>query len=908
MKKSYFKYLLIHFIFIFTCLNTSFSQEKYCGTTEAINELFKLHPELKQKQDEYNALMQQKIAAKKALGKNAVENKYIIPVVFHVIHTYGSENISDLQIQDQINILNRDFRKRNADTSNIIKNTPFDTLAADINIEFRLAQIDPNGNCTNGIERIVSPLTNFANDKSKLSPWPSQKYLNVWVVKSIGTGGNVAGYAYYPGMIPSPLVDGVIILSDYIGSIGTSNPNRSRALTHEVGHYLNLIHVWGSTNSPEVDCTGSDMVEDTPTTKGHRSCDHTPYCTVYDFINTTYSFDNVTTSSGTTDPSTTPVNNGATFSNPKAVGVSANSSKNGIFNFSNWDKGGEKTNHNSNYDSLTGTINTDKYYEVTIGPKYGNSFTLGKMTFSFKRDSLGVRTFAVRSSADNFTTNLPASVSPSNANLAVKPNNILFVVNDTSDLQDGSTITLTAIKNGLAPVTYRIYGWNAEDTTGTFGIDNLTFTGTSGIIENTQNYMDYSYCSIMFTQGQKARMRTALESNVASRSSLWTTANLNATGTNDNGVLCKPVADFYSNNIPLTCQNYFVSFQSNIKNTIPGSPVDLMWEFQGGTPATSTDANPLVKFANDGFYNIKLTATNTAGSSTIEKTKYVEVRFPDADYSVGSGLSESFEDTTVINEKWRSYDLSANNYKWEIAKNAGSTGKNSMRMNAFQNAQGDVDVLITPAYSLYLLKDITVSFKYTAGSRASSVADMNDQLIIYNSVNCGTSWNLSLSLKGAALTASGGYQVNSYIPTQASQWQTKSFKIPISNPANNKILFKFEYTSGSKSNNVYIDDINITATVGIDENEISASNVVVYPNPTSDLTKVSYHLSQPAMVTLELTDLLGKQLTAINKGTQAEGDFSIDLSKEQLHLKNGIYFIKLTIGKATVTRKLIISE
>lgn len=904
MKKNYLKIVLVNFIFVFTCFNHLFSQQKYCGTTEAMNEVYKLHPELKQKEAEYNAMIQQKIAMKKA-SRSMIENKYIIPVVFHVIHTNGPENISDLQIKDQINILNRDFRKLNADTSKIIKNTPFDTLAADINVEFRLAQIDPKGNCTNGIERIVSPLTNNASDLSKLNPWPREKYLNVWVVKSIGTSGNVAGYAYYPGLAPSPSVDGVIILSTYIGSIGTSNPTQSRALTHEVGHYLNLLHVWGNNNSPEVDCSGSDLVDDTPPTRGHLRCDNSPYCTIYTFVNTVYKFTNVTTTSGTIDPSTPPVNKGATFSKPKAVGVSENSSENGVFSFSKWDLGGAKINHGTNYDSLTGAINTTKYYEVTVGPKFGTSFSLTKLTFSFKRDSAGVRTFAVRSNLDNFANNLTASVDTSNKGISIKPGNVFFSINDTTAIQNGNRIALS-IKDYTTPVTFRIYGWNAEDSTGTFGIDSLAFTGTSGLIENTQNYMDYSYCSVMFTKGQKNRMRATLESGIAGRSNLWTTTNLNATGINGNGVLCKPIIDFSTADIPIVCPNNSITFKSNVQNVLPGSPLEYLWEFEGGTPSTSTSANPSITYTDPGYYRVKLTVTNSAGSSSIEKWDFVYVRIADGEYGIWTGLTESFEDSIAVKTRWHVVNEGLNNYTWEINNNAASSGKNSMRMNGFKNAFGDVDLLISPYYNTYLLKDLTMSFKFTCGSSASYAADINDVLMVSYSLNCGQSWIVAANMKGTDLVASAGYQPNYYIPSSPSQWLTNSIKIP--NLNGKKVVFKFEYTTGIKSNNLYIDDINLSGTVGIDENETSASSAVIYPNPTTDIAKVSYHLGNPAVVTLELTDILGKQITQINQGNQAEGDYAIDLSKQQLRLTTGIYFVKLTVGNSSITRKLVINE
>ncbi|HET6225526.1 MAG TPA: M43 family zinc metalloprotease [Bacteroidia bacterium] len=908
MKKSYLKFLLINAIFLFSTL-ISFAQEPRCGTTEAMNELYKLNPDLLRQEAEYNAIIQQKIA-NKALQKSAAEDVYIIPVVFHVIHINGIENISDAQIQDQINILNRDYRKLNTDVANIIKNTPFDTLASDIKVEFRLAQLDPKGQCTNGIDRIYSTLTSFADNKSKLNPWPRDKYLNVWTVKSIGTSGNVAGYAYYPSSVSSisdAPVDGVIILADYIGSIGTSSPYHSRALTHEVGHYLNLMHVWGNTNSPEVDCFGTDFVDDTPPTRGHVSCDHKPYCTLYNFINTSYKFSGVTTASGTTDPTVVPVNTGATFAQPKATGVSANSSENGRFSFTGWDIGSKIIQHDTLYDSLKGSLNKNKYYEVTLTPKYGYSMTLTKMSFSFKRDTAGVRTYSVKSNIDNFTNNLPASIDSGYTGLAVKPGNVFFSKYDTTTLLNGSSISLTGFKNVLVPITFRIYGWNAEDSTGTFGIDSLTFTGVAGVIENTQNYMDYSYCSVMFTKGQKDRMRATLETNVASRNNLWTSANLTATGTNGNGILCKPVPDFFTNNdLNSICQDDQIIFKSSVLNSMPGSPVTLLWEFEGGTPATSSVTTPSVKYSTPGTYKVKLTATNTAGSSSVEKLAYIYVRNSGGDVIIWNNLTENFEDLGAFNAKWHIFDFSGNAKTWESA-NVGYNSSNSIRMNGFNNVASDADAFVSPYYNGYLLKDLKLSFKYTAGSKATLSADMNDALNVYYSTNCGSTWVSATSLKGSALTGSAGYQANNYIPTTAAQWQTKEVNIPVYNPTM-KFLFKFEYITGTKSNNVYIDDINLSGTVGIDENDFAATNVIIYPNPTSDMTTLSYHLNNSAAVSVTLTDILGKQITKIDQHEQPAGDFSVNLSKEQLKLQNGIYFIKLTIGKASVTHKLVITE
>ncbi len=192
---------------------------------------------------------------------------YKIPVVFHVIHTYGIENISKAQIFDAMDIMNKSFQKLNPDTGMVIP--LFQPVFADCQIELVLANVDPFGNCTDGITRTYSPLTATASDNVKaLVDWPSNKYFNIWVVKNIESGA--AGYAYYPGI--SAAIDGVVIRHDYVGGIGTSSGTNytERSLTHEVGHWLDLPHTWGSTNSPGIasNCNTDDGISDTPNTIG----------------------------------------------------------------------------------------------------------------------------------------------------------------------------------------------------------------------------------------------------------------------------------------------------------------------------------------------------------------------------------------------------------------------------------------------------------------------------------------------------------------------------------------------------------------------------------------------------------------------------------------------------------------
>ena len=196
---------------------------------------------------------------------------YIIPVVFHIIHNNGPENISNDQVYDAVRVLNEDMRRLNDNWETV--NDAFIDIVADTRIEFRLATRDPQGNCHSGITRTVSSLTNVGDQSMKdLIQWPRNKYLNVWVAAS---ANGAAGYTYRPGSVTNfPTGDGIVLLHTYTGSIGTSSPYRSHTLTHEVGHWINLAHTWGNSNEPGVpeNCNDDDNVNDTPNTIGWTAC------------------------------------------------------------------------------------------------------------------------------------------------------------------------------------------------------------------------------------------------------------------------------------------------------------------------------------------------------------------------------------------------------------------------------------------------------------------------------------------------------------------------------------------------------------------------------------------------------------------------------------------------------------
>ena len=242
-----------------------------------------LHSNPKMESDEqFENWIQKKIKepSKKASGTEKTNSISIIPVVVHIIHNgepIGSgTNISDAQIISQINVLNKDYQRLNADASQ----TPaeFQPVAGMFDVQFALAKQDPEGLPTNGIRRVQGTKTGWAmaddTELKSLSYWNADDYLNIWVTNIDDPNGFV-GYAKFPistlpnlsGSPNDPLTDGVVIHFDAFGSSddGAFNLdpkfNKGRTTTHEIGHFFGLYHIWGDDNGA---CSGTDYVADTP--------------------------------------------------------------------------------------------------------------------------------------------------------------------------------------------------------------------------------------------------------------------------------------------------------------------------------------------------------------------------------------------------------------------------------------------------------------------------------------------------------------------------------------------------------------------------------------------------------------------------------------------------------------------
>ncbi len=249
----------IFLLFLFAQAN---AQDLRCVTDEKMAEQLNADPSFAEQRQQIEEFSGKWIAENGSSYREVIT----IPVVVHVVYRTQAENLTDAQIRSQIDVLNEDYRMTNDDAADVP--SVWASVKTDTEIEFCLANRDPNGNPTTGITRTETTVTSWAGsdnvkrtDMGGKDPWPADQYLNIWVC-NIGAG--LLGFAYLPGIGAD--LDGVVIGHRFFGRgfSGLSNSyNLGRTTTHEVGHYLNLHHLWGqSASNPS--CTADDFVTDTP--------------------------------------------------------------------------------------------------------------------------------------------------------------------------------------------------------------------------------------------------------------------------------------------------------------------------------------------------------------------------------------------------------------------------------------------------------------------------------------------------------------------------------------------------------------------------------------------------------------------------------------------------------------------
>ena len=687
----------------FSIAQNSNSEElnsNWCGKYQFTQQYFEEHPEARQQ------AIQDSISLEYAARHFQVQKDgpYIVPVVFHIIHANGSENISDEQIHNAIDELNKDYNALNDDFSNTV--APFDAIAANLGIEFRLAKKDPDGNCTNGINRVYNPETFGADEGVKSGDahtWGRESYLNVWVVGSID--GGTAAYAFLPSGAPAN-GDGILIENDHVGSIGTSEPYHRHTLSHEVGHWLNLEHPWGWSNTPgsSGNCSMDDGVSDTPNTIGHQ-----------------------------------------------------------------------------------------------------------------------------------------------------------------------------------------LYGQDCD-------LDEHT----CGTLDNMQNFMDYTWCSTMFTNGQKTRMLAALESGVASRNQVWSDNNLEDTGVLDEDVVCH--VDFTTENFPVICPGIEVNFIDLSFNGVE----EYSWTFEGGTPSTSISANPSVVYDEPGTYSVTLTASNANGGLTQTKTDFVTV-LPLAENNIP--FVEDFESFSTLepnDENWYVLNDDNSNVKWQLTDAASVSGTKSIFVNGRDNpfSYESTEVILSPTYDLsgVIADDAYLTFKYAHAKRTGSA---DDRLRVFISKDCGETWSLRETLDIEELPTVSGTVGSFFVPASEDDWA----EVVIDNVSpvfqNESFRVRFDFRS-YRGNNIYIDDINIfdPATVGLHEQDF-VEFFNLYHNPSNGSTNLDFSLKKSGKVIIDVADISGRVVKQISSGYRASGKQFIQIDTQSL--QSGVYLVRVQSGGQKIVRKLVVN-
>lgn len=690
MKKIFFL-----FAFIFLSFNF-YSQLLPCGQhTKLQDQLkdpdFKVQYESDQKIQEL--VMQQ-------MFKDPVQKRgtvYKIPVVFHVLHSNGPENISREQILNQLAILNNDYRLLNIDAANV--HPDFKGMPTDVGVEFVLATKAPDGTCFSGITRTYTPKL-VTQDTSQLriiltgndvyrKEWTGYQYLNIFV--SAGLNGP-AGFTRKPFGKGTSMSSGIYILHNYVGSIGTSNSITSRALTHEIGHWLNLDHTWGPTNSPgdTSSCGVDDGVADTPNCIGDKSL--------------------------------------------------------------------------CNLD--------DKY----CGPR-----------------------------------------------------------------------------------------------------------------ANIENFMEYSYCSKMFTKGQVDRMRAAIISSVGGRNKIWTLENLALVGATTSPI-CK--VDFTSDN-PQTCEGGHINFKDETYNT----PLSWYWEFPGGTPSRSTSQNPTVIYSSIGNYSVTLTVSDGISTKTIVKPNFILVVQGNKEIP----FLETFRDSK-LSDFWNVSNL-GNNEAFELYQGTGFLDDKCLRLANYNSTISSTDDITSNCFDLTKIIDqgqVTLTFRYAY--RKKSIEN-SEVFKISMSGDCGSSWKMLRSFIGGNLSSS--ISQTNWFPSSISDWTTVHIT-NISNTywnSNARIRFSFD---GSGGNNFYLDDINLYAgspsdqiVLSVQENKVH-NTIELYPNPSDLQLIIPLVLKESVNGFYEVKDILGKTIirSAINASI---GNNLIIVPTNELI--KGSYFIKIIFGEEQITRQ-----
>ncbi|NQY09753.1 MAG: T9SS type A sorting domain-containing protein [Flavobacteriales bacterium] len=431
---------------------------------------------------------------------------------------------------------------------------------------------------------------------------------------------------------------------------------------------------------------------------------------------------------------------------------------------------------------------------------------------------------------------------------------------------------------------------NCKGTYGCSSTLNSCDDGPGDLKDMMQNYMDYG-CSIMFTEGQKARMLASLMTN--KQKNLFTQSNLEKTGTaapyvyGENTCQDPTLELNVVDEIDVICVGQEIMFNYE---TWGGVIDSVSWDFTNGTPSTSTMENPSVSFTVGGIQ----TSTLTIYSGEFEASESIDITVGELGDGISYPFTTTFDDEAQYNEYFTVTNTNNDSKLWERATTVGFSDTTCMRLLNNSSTNGNEDVLWGP---LLDLSGHTSTNPFTFKLAYSYTNSKNDKLEIFFSKTCGDTWNKFYNKKGSQLQTMSGVTPNSM-----DDWREDSFTIPTGyNVAD--VQFKFVFTSAGGSH-IWIDDFNNTLASVANVNVIGRS-LNIFPNPISSNSVVSFNLpNEEEEVTIDIYNLLGDKVSSAAYGQLAKGSHQLTLELNNNNL-NGIYFIKVRFGSEVVTRKVI---
>jgi len=872
MKKIILPILISSFFFA----NLASAQNS-CGTYDGY-----LQDQIKKYPTFYNSIEDKNIELEKkskqlteSLSEKAnTGERKIIPVVVHVIHDFGSANVTDADVDYALDQLNKNIN-RQADN---MSSTPdvFAAVSGSANVEFRLAKKDPEGNPTNGIIRIHSELTDVPEPRDmikSLSYWNSYQYFNIWVVKSLpdSDGNMLLGYAQFPWS-GSMSTDGVAIRSNEF--------KNGKTLTHEVGHWLGLRHIWGD------GLCANDGIRDTPTAKEENwgvTISQFPYnlnVCVADTINPAgemfmnymdYSDDNVM--SLFTDGQIEVVNQ-----------TLEGDEENYPFRRYLWSA--------ENLD-LTGTANGYQgeacNKEADFIEDYGNTTNcLGGLTDLVGNKNIFTDitslTWSWGDGATSSTTNSPQHTYTSAGTYdvtmsVVYTDDVVAKSYSMDDVQSGytslETITETKIIEGTMAELNAVNATNIN-----LYMDLDSFSANSGWVysqptdsvvgASTLISLGIDTFLLVYDIHPDSTLDATLLSHLQTAYNYWTVDSTLATGVERLFHLAEFIDDSYN--------AYFIDtlfYKGEYEETY------YLAHYETSCNSSTT---------KEGF----ITILPVSSSNTNDSYKYS---------FEGSTLEDDF--LVLENKLVADWDFNiSSNPDWEVVEGVSSDGNSSIMMNGKELTSANSIVFETQSYNLSDLNQPAISFDFI-GAAVNSLP--KNELIISYSKECGI-WK-ELATISAEELASSGYYTQNFIPGSEIIWNDTVMydRLGSNDLKSNNVRFKFEYTVVSLANRLYIDNIRIGEESDLLMNSTYSSRfgLSVYPNPSTENSQVIFETSKKGNVEVNLYNILGSEVKTILNKELEQGTHYEEINLE--NIEKGIYFISIVLeGKVMETTKIIV--